>query len=219
MDFRRFGDKRSIQRPVIDADELATGEPALAGELTVSDTRVEGGDFTDLDGEGEIERSVLTGVDLSGSRLRPLILADVELTGADVSNALWSQTVARRAEVVSCRATGWRLSLDLALDTYVGDTRLDYAAIKVNRVKGFLVFERCSFAEAQLGGDLSRVLFLDCDLAGAEFTATTARDCDLRTSRLAGARGIASLRGALVSTDQIIAVADQLAREAGLHIS
>jgi uncharacterized protein YjbI with pentapeptide repeats len=219
MDFRRFGDKRSLQRPVIDADDLGTGEPAWNGELTVSDTRVEGGDFTGLDGEGEIERSVLTAVDLSGSRLRPLVLADVELSGADVSNALWSQTIARRAEVLSCRATGWRLSLDLALDMYVGDTRLDYAAIKVNRVKGLLVFERCSFANAQLGGDLSRVLFVDCDLAGAEFTATAARDCDLRTSRIADARGIATLRGALVTTDQVIAVADQLAREAGLTIT
>ena len=219
MDFRRFGDKRSLQRPVIDADELTAAAPDPADELTVADARVDGGDFTDLDGEGEIERSILTGVDLSGSRLRPLVLADVELSGADVSNALWSQTIARRVEVLSCRATGWRLSLDLALDTYVGDTRLDYAAIKVNRVKGLLVFERCSFANAQLGGDLSRVLFVDCDLAGAEFTATAARDCDLRTSRVADARGIASLRGALITTDQVIAVADQLAREAGLQIS
>lgn len=219
MEFRDFGDKRSLQRPVIDADELQSTEPEPDDELAISSARIEGGDFADTDGEGEIERSILSGVDLSGSRLRPLTLADVELSGADVSNALWSQTIARRVEVVSCRATGWRLSLDLALDTYIADTRLDYAAIKVNRVKGLLVFERCSFADAQLGGDLSRVLFVDCDLARAEFTATAARDCDLRTSRLAGARGVASLRGALVTTEQVIAIADQLAREAGLRIA
>lgn len=219
MEFREFGDKRAIQRPVIDADELQTIEPAPDDELALAAARVDGTDLADVDGEGEVERSILSAVDLSGSRLRPLTLADVELSGADVSNALWSQTIARRVEVVSCRATGWRLSLDLALDVYVADTRLDYAAVKINRVKGFLVFERCSFADAQLGGDLSRVLFVDCDLAGAEFTATAARDCDLRTSRLAGARGVASLRGALVTTEQVIAVADQLAREAGLQIS
>jgi hypothetical protein len=218
MDFRDLGENRLVQRPTIEYDELREPGPSLKGELDISAIRYEGGDYAGVTGEGDIRRSVLARVDLSASRWEPLTLTDVELTGADVSNAIWSRTMVRRVEIVSCRATGWRLSLDLAWDLYVSDTRLNYATVEVGRVKGLAVFERCSFGEARLLGDLSRVLFLDCDLTDVEFAACGARDCDFRSSRLAGARGLLSLRGARISGEQVVSVAGQLAEEAGLHV-
>ena len=219
MEFRQFGERRSVQRPSIDSDELCDLRKGLKGQLDLSGVRVEGGDHGEVAVEGAIIRSVVSGLNASGSQWGPMSLADVEFQGVDLSNSVWAQTTARRVEVISCRATGWRLGLALAADLYVADTRLDYATVQIDRVKGLTVFERCTFAQAQVAGDLSSVLFLDCDLDCAEFAATGARGCDLRTSRLAGAHGLLSLRGARVSEDQVAAIAEQLAREVGLQVA
>ena len=122
-------------------------------------------------------------------------------------------------ELTDARAVGLGLSLDLAADLYAAQTRFDYAGIHLERIRGQVVFSDCSFREARLGGDLSGVVFRNCDLTDAEFTATAAKDTDLRSSRLAGARGLHSLRGAMIDVEQMVAVAGQLAAEAGLRVS
>lgn len=206
-----------MARPALDGvlDEVKFPE---GGDLDLVGARVVGGSAAGARGEGELRRCLLDSVDLSGSRFHPLTLTDVRLDRLDLSNAQWHGVVARQVELVSARAVGLGLSLDLAADLYVEQTRLDYAGVHLERVRGHAVFHDCSFRDARLGGDLSRVVFSDCDLTGAEFTATAARDTDLRSSRLAGARGLHSLRGAMVDPDQLIGIAAQLAAEAGLRV-
>jgi len=53
---------------------------------------------------------------------------------------------------------------------------------------------------------------------GAEFALSAATGCDLRTSRLAAARGLLTLRGARVSADQAAGMGPSLATEAGLAL-
>lgn len=216
MEFRKYDERRSLRRPTIDED--LTEGTGLSGELDVSGARYEGVSFTGAEGDGDLDRTVLSRVDLAETRYTPLTLTDVSFTGVDVSNAQWSNLVARRTELVSCRATGWGVWIALAADLYVGDTRLDYAHLHIERAKGLVVFERCTVDQARISGDLSRVLFLDCDLAGVEFQAATARGCDLRTSQLTGARGLATLRGARVTASQTVTIAPQLAAELGLTV-
>jgi hypothetical protein len=81
------------------------------------------------------------------------------------------------------------------------------------------VFERCSFRQATIAGNLSNTVFLDCDFDGAQFAARGAKGCDLRTSALLGAHGMQSLAGAAISADQAVAIARVLAAEAGLVVS
>lgn len=218
MDFRDFGEKRVLQRPAIDVDDVALADTALKGSFGVSLARYEGGEYSGVSGEGEISRSLLSRLDLSVSRYAALNVADVVLEHADMSNGEWSQVTARRVELVSCRATGWRLSLALAWDVYVADSRLDYSMVEIHKAKGLVVFERCSFSRAQLVGDLSRVLLVNCNLGGVEFCATAARGCDLRSSQVGGASGLMSMRGARITDEQVAAVAEQLAREVGFQI-
>jgi uncharacterized protein YjbI with pentapeptide repeats len=219
MQFRDFGDKRAIRQPGIDPDELTETVDPLDGELDVAAASIAQTNAAGTTADGTISGSVLRAVDLSESRWGPLELTDASVRGADVSNAEWAPVTARRVEFVSCRATGWRLSLALAGDVYVADTRLDYAVVRFDRTKGFVVFEGCSFGRAQLGGDLRNVLFVDCELDGVEFVATAAAGCDLTGSRIAGARGLHSLRGARITPEQAAVAGAQLADEAGLQVT
>lgn len=227
MRVRDLGAGRSLTRPALpddgdDGDGVGLVDlPFPAGvdldPLDLADARVVSADATGARGDGEIRRCVLASVDLSQSRFRPLTLADVRLTGGDVSNAQWHAVAARRVEILSVRAVGLGLSVDLAADLYVEQARLDYAGVHLERSRGPVAFVDCSFRDARIGGDLSGVVFADCDFAGAEFAATAARGADLRSSRLAGARGLHTLRGAVIEPDQLIGIAAQLAAEAGLR--
>ncbi len=101
---------------------------------------------------------------------------------------------------------------------YAEDCRFDYGSVGFGQVKNAIIFRRCSFRETVLSGDLSNVVFDDCDLEMTEFEATRANGCDLTESRLIDARGLLTLRGARIYAEQAASVAKQIATEAGLTV-
>lgn len=218
MEFRAVSGGRSVQRPAIDENDLTERPAAFKGEFAYEDASFHGGDQAGVSGEGTLRRCALAGVNVSGASLSNLDLIDVRLAEVDLSNATLSTATAKRVELLHSRGIGLQLALGQASDIYVHDTRLDYAIIEVGRVKGSAVFDDCSLREAVISGDLSGVVFANCDLTGAEFTASGAQRCDLRSSRLGQVRGLLSLRGAKISADQAIEVAEALASEAGLVV-
>jgi uncharacterized protein YjbI with pentapeptide repeats len=192
--WRELGEKRRLRRP------SGGTEPAdeLAEEMAVG-----------------IEYD---GLDLAESRRSPLSLIDTVLRRCDLSAAVWQGVTMRQVELLDCRALGLRLSLDLAQDVYLEGCRFDAATLRISRVRGLVVFDGCTFTDAVVGGDLSAVVFSGCSFDGAEFAATSADGCDLRGSRLGAARGLLTLRGAKVTTDQAVAFAPRLASEAGFTV-
>ncbi|MGH3888128.1 MAG: pentapeptide repeat-containing protein, partial [Pseudonocardiaceae bacterium] len=202
MKFRELTEGRSIQRPSIDRDDLS-GEPAgFKGEFDLEYSLVDTGEQAGVTGEGSVAHSVVRRVDLSGSRLGPVTLTDTALEDVDLSNASVQRAATRRVEMLRCRTIGLRLSIEQASDLYVEGCRLDFASIHIEKVKGIVAFIGCSFREATISGCLSGVVFLDCDFADTEFEAASAKGCDLQMSRLAGARGLLSLQGALITAEQ-----------------
>lgn len=199
MPTRDLGDGRWIKLPAV--DDLA---PA---------------NLSDLLDEETLDAALLGEADLTDAKLGSLTLSDVILRQVDLSNASLQQVVARRTEWRSCRATGLRLSLELASDLSIVDSKLDYATVHIEKVKGIAAFTGCSFREATISGDLSNTVFQDCDFAGAEFRARSASKCDLRSSRLTEARGLLTLKGATISMEQAVAVSAMIASEAGLIIA
>ncbi|MGH3867609.1 MAG: pentapeptide repeat-containing protein [Pseudonocardiaceae bacterium] len=174
-------------------------QPAgFEGEFDCEYSLVDAGEQAGVTGEGAVVHSVVRRVDLS--------------------NASVQRVTARRVEMLRCRMIGLRLSIEQASDLYVEGCRLDFAVIHIEKVKGVAAFIGCSFRETVISGCLSGVVFLDCDFADTEFEAVSAKGCDLRMSRLAGARGMLSLRGALITAEQAVSVADRLAVEAGLIV-
>jgi uncharacterized protein YjbI with pentapeptide repeats len=216
MEFRDLRG-RSIQRPTLDEDDLSDVSLNLKGEFDVDEARLVG-DQQSVVGEGRLRRSLIVDANLSGSVLTPLDVQDVRLSEVDLSNATFVATTARRIELLNCRGVGLQLSFELVADLFVEDCRMDYALVRIDRSKGAVVFHRCSFREATIQGDLSRVAFVDCDFGGAEFQVQRAEGCDLSDSQLAGAQGLLTLRGAEITRDQAVSVADVLATEAGLVV-
>lgn len=215
MEFREVAG-RTVRRPSV--EDLTDAETDFHADFDHDGLRFTGGDQTAVVGDGILRGCVLTGVALSEARLSHLDVSNTRFLDVDLSNAMVDIRTARSVELLTCRATGLRLAVGQATDLYVGECKLDYALIEITKVKGVAVFQNCSFREARLVGDLSDVIFADCDFAGAEFNAQRAEHCDLSGSRLVGARGLLTLRGARITQDQAISVADALAVQAGLLV-
>ncbi|GGX88612.1 hypothetical protein GCM10010510_37130 [Streptomyces anandii JCM 4720] len=69
------------------------------------------------------------------------------------------------------------------------------------------------------GARLERVEFVDCALKGADLTAATLVDVDLRAAAsLEIARGVDRLTGAVISTGQLLDLAPVLAAALGVRV-
>ncbi|PKW18460.1 pentapeptide repeat-containing protein [Saccharopolyspora spinosa] len=220
MDFRDLGNRRSIQRPSIEIDDLTADDFTFHGEFDGDELLIDSSEFADVKGEGKLTGSLVRSTDLSRSHLSPLKLSDVRFEYVDLSSASWQGVKLHRAEIVRSRAMGFRISLASAQDVYIDGCRWDYATIHIEGVKGALVFNECLFREATITGDLSNVVFRDCDLGGVEFEANKAMNCDLTTSRVDEvARGLLGLRGARITAEQAASAAILIATEAGLTVT
>lgn len=210
--------KPAVRRPPqLDEENLQPAEE-LDPDLDVYRVRLTG-DHAGRHGAGEFTEVVADGASLAATRFDPLALTDVALRRADLSNAVWEGLTARRVEVDGCRTVGWRVIAEFAEDLLVQGCRWEHGALYLGRTRGLVVFKDCSFAGTTLRGDFSRVVLDGCDLAGAEFGASAATGCDLRTSRLSGVRGLSTLRGARITPVQAVELADLLATEAGFDLT
>ncbi len=217
MEFRDFDGVR-VRRPSVERDELASERAVFDGDFDFDTVHLDGGEQDGVRGDGEIVRSLVSEVNLANARLGRLTLSDVILEGVDLSNAAIRELTARRVEILRSRAIGLGVSITSATDLYVENAQFDYASVAVERVKGAAVFSGCSFRETVFSGDLSRLTFVDCQFTDTEFEATGAAGCDLRGSRLSGVRGLLTLSGAKITSDQAVSIAGILAAESGLSV-
>lgn len=217
MEFREF-DGTKIQRPSLETDDLSAQAAGFRGEFAYDLALVDGGDQEAVSGEGEITRSQVNRVKLVGATLAPLEIRDSLFSGTDFSRAKMPRTAAQRVEFANCRAAGAQLTFVQASDVYAQDCQFDYGIIRIERVKHAAVFSGCSFRETLLAGDLSNVLFVDCSFIGTEFEASAATGCDLRGSTFEGVKGLLSLRGARITSEQALSAATTIAAESGFVV-
>jgi uncharacterized protein YjbI with pentapeptide repeats len=203
--------------PRFDPAALTEDDELLAGELDRYRARLTGAHLAGV-GHGELAEVLVEGADLSSTRFDPLDLSDVQLDRVDLAGARWESVTARRFAVRDSRLVGWRLHCTFVEDLLVSGCRWEDGALFLGRAKGAVVLRDCTFAGTTIRGDVSGVVFDQCDLAGAEIGVDAARNCDLRTSRLAGARGLGRLKGARIGAEQAIGIADLLAVELGFRL-
>jgi len=218
MELRDF-DGVKLQRPSVERDDLESEPASFEGDFDFDSVHLDGGDQGGAHGGGEIARSLVSDVSLANARLDRLALSDVIVEGMDLSNAAIRELTARRVEILRCRAIGLGVSIASATDLYVENVQFDYASLAVERVKNAVVFSGCSFRETVFSGDLSRLTFVDCQFTDTEFAATAAAGCDLRRSRLSGVRGLLTLRGAKITSEQAVSLAGIIAAESGLSVT
>jgi len=218
--FRKIDDKRSMRRPLWETERLQPLTEPPEPDFELSELLVDGLEWTDAHADGSLDQSLLRGVDLSGTVLSPFEVVDATIERSVLSNGRWERATARRLEITDSKLVGWQAQFALAQDVYIADCQADFAGISIGTAKGPMVFERCRFMNATFVGDFSKTVFIDCKFPGADFSrVANAKGCDFRRAELSGITGLMSLRGALITADQAVEIAGELAIAAGFKLA
>lgn len=166
----------------------------------------------------EIRESVIEGLRLSGARADSLRLTDVELRDCDLSGLVADGASLTRVRFVDCRLTGLVLSAARLTDVSFEDCHADMLNMRMARLQRIrLSGTRCRQAdlhEAQVA-DLSTE---GADLRGATVERAQFSATDLRGADLEDLRGASALRGAIISSEQVLGVGLALIGETGIRV-
>lgn len=181
-------------------------------------------DLVDLDLAGQVaddaaflgcrfERCNLDGTSLRRTRVSECLLAEVRAASLDVADSTWRDSLVAAGRVGALLAGGASWS-----GVRVRGGKLDLVDLHGARL-AHVAFEACVIGELDLGEVQARGLTFDgceigiLDVAGARLSAT-----DLAGARIGTVRGIAGLRGATVSTGQLLDLAPLLAVHLGIVV-
>ncbi|WLW54083.1 pentapeptide repeat-containing protein [Streptomyces sp. YU58] len=212
---------KGARRPEVRLPPL---EPYAGGGLE-PDGDYDGLDFRELDlagqdgGGARFMDCALTGCALDETRLSRARFLDSVLTGPRGVGTNLADATFRDVELLDARLGGTQLHGAVLERVVVRGGKIDYLNLRTARLRD-VVFESCVLVEPDFGGArLERVEFVDCTLKAADLTAATLTDVDLRgVTSLDIARGVDRLRGAVISTGQLLDLAPVLAGELGIRV-
>ena len=168
--------------------------------------------------DGEAKGLRVEGARHAGDAFERARLVDVQLVRCDLSGCDFSETVWHRVTLTDCRCSSIELGQATLREVTFADSKLDDANLRLAKLQ-HVRFASCVLAGAELvGAQLQKVAFPASDLAGADLSNARCVEVDLRGARLDGVRGVASLAGATIGTDQLIGFAPALAQALGIAV-
>jgi uncharacterized protein YjbI with pentapeptide repeats len=177
------------------------------------------GDFTGQDAadsrflECRLDRCALDGVSLRRARFVDCLVSEVHGASVDLADSVWRD----------CHISGGRLgAIGLAGASWTGVRVrgsklgfLDFAGAVLDDV----VFEKCEIGAVDArSARMTGVSFVECVLDELNVAGATLSAVDLSGARLRSLVGVESLRGAIVSREQLTDLAPLLATQLGLEV-
>jgi uncharacterized protein YjbI with pentapeptide repeats len=176
-------------------------------------------DFTGQDAEDarflecRLDRCGLDGLSMRRVRLVDCLLAEVHGANVDLSDSTWHDTRMSGGRIGAMNLAGatWkRVRLEGVKLGFV-----NFAAARLDEV----VFDGCEIGSLDAGAAQMRsVQFVDCAVTEINVDEATLAKVDLSGAMLRTLTGIGSLRGAIVSHQQLLDLAPLLASQLGLEV-
>lgn len=160
----------------------------------------------------------IEGAELVSAQLPELTMNDCSVADSEFSAATIAPSYIERVTFDKLRASGVQIYESKLKDVTFIDCKLDMANFRSTKLKR-VRFESCNLIDVDFAGaTLEDVEMFDCELKDANFSSIHAKNLDLRGSRLSGVVGATSLKGAIVTTDQLFTFNHALARDLGIVV-
>lgn len=197
---------------------------AFDGDLLEARRDYDAIDFVDRDFTGQdasdarflecrLERCCLDGLSMRRARVVESLLAEVHGASVDLTDSTWRDS----------RMSGGRLgAVTLAGATWTGirvrGSKLGFVNLAGARLED-VVFEECDIGGLDArSAQLRSIAFVDCTIDELNVAGATLSKVDLSGARLRSLVGVESLRGAIVSHEQLLDLAPLLAAQLGLEV-
>lgn len=176
-------------------------------------------DFSGCEAAGaEIEACKYGNVDLSQVKLRRGLIRDVTFDRCDLANLRALDCSFTRVAVTASRMTGLSWLDDNLRDVAFDGCRIDLSSFRASKFEDVLFtdcrMEQADFADADLRG----ARFDGCDLSGAQFSGARMAGTRITRCNLTGVSGVTSMRGAIITSADAVALAFILAGALGITI-
>jgi uncharacterized protein YjbI with pentapeptide repeats len=180
--------------------------------FTALDLSAQEADAVEFD-QCQFERTTLAAAVLDQPRF-----TDCVVSHCDWANARLTKPALLRTRLASVRLTGAQCTAGTLRDVTFEDCRADLAAFRFTSF-AHVRFTGCNLTGADFtGADLRRAEFISCDLTGAQFSNGNCTGARFTGCDLSGIGGVASLSGATITADDLIALSHTFARALGITV-
>ncbi len=201
------------------AEQRMEAHSTISSDEEWEDERVADADLSGEDADHlQLTRCELQRVRFTGARLQGLDLTDVLAIDCDFSGAILHEASMQRVELRNCRMTGVVVSQSDLRHVRFVECKLDGANLRRARAD-HVEMSDCSLVDADFYETLFTKSTLDgCDLRDSEFSKASAAGLRLGGSKLDGVRGAMSMRGVVITGDQVLPLALSLMTDLGVSI-
>jgi uncharacterized protein YjbI with pentapeptide repeats len=181
-------------------------------------------DFVDLDFAGQdapdarflecrLQRCGLDGTSLRRARIAESLLSDLHGATVEFADSTWRDSEMRGGRLGAVTLVGATWTGIRIRGSHLGF--LNLAGAHLHDV----TFEGCEIGSLDVrGAELQSVAFEDCRVDELDVAGATLSKVDLSGARLHTLVGVESLRGAIISHEQLIDLAPLLAAQVGLEV-
>jgi uncharacterized protein YjbI with pentapeptide repeats len=201
------------------ADALTPHEGGLATHAEYDTVHFDRASFDEADASGSrFLECAFTAVSIHAGRLRRARfigswLKDLRMTLSDIAETQWTDSTFAGGSVAGVQAFGARLER-----VVFAGCKLDSVNFRDAELTG-VTFTDCLLRDVDFAGaTLRRTVFAGCRLTGVDFSRSSLDQVDLRGSELGLIVGPNPLRGAIISSGQLGAIAPMLAESLGITV-
>jgi len=161
---------------------------------------------------------VITSADFTGVKLIKMHASAVTANHTSFVGTNFSECSLDSTTFTMCRLTGTIFSESNLEDCTFKDSALNMTLFRFTSLKN-VKFIGCNLLHADfLEAKMKNVTFEKCTLEETDFSHAKLTNVDLSGSTLKSIRGIASLKGAIISSEQLMSLAPALVAELGISI-
>jgi uncharacterized protein YjbI with pentapeptide repeats len=155
---------------------------------------------------------------VTGAALDTFELTDVACTKLEGAAVRAYKTNLLRVALADCRLTGAEFAEGNFEDCTFRNVKFDEAGFRFATFKR-VRFENCILRQADFSNaKLSQVTFTGCDLEATNFVSASCTNVDITGEDFTQVKGVLGLKGATISTEQLMQLAPLLASELGFRV-
>lgn len=163
--------------------------------------------------ESKIVRCTFLQAKIEKLQMQDCVLENSDFSGSNLSDASW-HTVA----VKSTRCNGMQLPNSLLKNVKFTACRLDMANFRFAKLEN-VQFDQCIITGLDFyNAQLKHVAFTDCDIEDVEFSGAKLTNVDLTGSQLISVKGLSGLKGAHITSEQLVTLMPYVAQEIGIIV-
>ncbi|MFZ2544472.1 MAG: pentapeptide repeat-containing protein [Candidatus Saccharimonadales bacterium] len=211
-----------ISHPVISKNLSLVSDfsQLIATEDGIENERIENESFDQLSLknftiiDSQIIKTDFSGTEIDGFGLKNTRFSDCNMTTAKFPDASWHVV-----ELLNSRCSGIQLNVGILKDVLFKGCKLDLSNFRFAKLTN-VIFDGCVINEMDFyNAELKNVQFINCEIDRVEFSNSKLHNVDFTESQIITIKGISSLKGAIISNEQLIYLAPYLASQFGIKIS